>query len=309
MEQGLTSVNKTIPVMRRFKILFQLLKVDHWIKNLYLFAPVFFGGQFLADNKIYKVGIGFLLFCLAASFVYIVNDLIDAAIDRHHPKKQHRPIASGQVTSKRAMLVLFILFILVIIFSWLLQREFFVFVIVFILMNLAYSIWLKHIPILDVSVISFGFVLRVLAGGSLSAVVVSHWLIIMIYLLSMFLALAKRREDLLLINNGAVDPSVRRSVNGYNIEFMQAALVSMATVMVVCYIMYITSSEVKERLHSEYAYFNSFFVVAGVLKYLQIIFTDSKAASPTEVMLSNRFIQVCVLLWIFSFIIMLYFLK
>lgn len=252
---------------------------------------------------------GLLFFCFASSFIYIINDLLDAEKDRVHPVKRFRPIASGAVPATAAISIAVILLILLAVSAFFFKIQFILIVLLYILINIAYSIWLKHIAIIDVSVISAGFVLRVLAGGVLASVQVSHWLVIMIYLLSMFLALAKRRDDLVLINTKVTDGSVRKSVKGYNLEFMQAALVIMATVMIVCYIMYITSAEVKERLHFEYAYFNSFFVIAGVMKYLQIIFIQNKAGSPVKIILSDIFIQVCVVLWLLSFVILLYWLK
>ncbi len=295
--------------MQYIKNLFQLLKADHWIKNLYLFAPLFFSGQFTGTEVLIHVLLGLLYFCLSSSLIYIINDLVDAEKDRQHPVKKIRPIASGAVSKKAALSVIAILIAILVAGAMLFKPAFIIIVCIYILVNLVYSFWLKHIAIIDVSIISTGFVLRVLAGGILAGVEVSHWLIIMIYLLSMFLALAKRRDDLVLVNNNVTDASVRKSVKGYNLEFMQAALVIMATVMIVCYLMYITSAESKERLHFEYAYFNSFFVIAGVMKYLQIIFIQNKAGSPVKIILSDIFIQVCVVLWLLSFFVMLYFLK
>lgn len=294
--------------MQKIKTVIQLLKADHWIKNLYLFAPVFFGGRFTDKIVVGHVLAGLLFFCLVSSLVYIFNDLLDADKDRQHPVKSRRPIASGAVSKKAAILFMAVLMAVLGATAHFFSSSFLLITGVYILINILYSVWLKHIAIIDVSVISAGFVLRVLAGGVLADVVVSHWLVIMIYLLSMFLALAKRRDDLVLLNNKVTDASVRKSVKGYNLEFMQAALVIMATVMIVCYIMYITSAEVKERLHFEYAYFNSFFVIAGVMKYLQIIFIQNKAGSPVKIILSDIFIQACVVLWLLSFVIMLYFL-
>ena len=292
--------------MAFFITILRLLKADHWIKNLYLFTPVFFSGQFLEENKLLHVSFGFVLFCLASSFIYIINDLLDADNDRLHPLKKHRPIASGAVSKKLAIGCLCIIAAVLAGCSFLLPVSFLAMVVAYILLNIVYSIWLKHIAIVDISIISFGFVLRVLAGGIVADVPTSHWLVIMIYLLSMFLALAKRRDDLVLIAQNGTDPLIRKSVKGYNLEFTQTGLVSMATVMIVCYIMYITSPEVIERLHFRYAYFNTFFVVAGVLKYLQIIFMHNKAGSPVKIMLQDRFIQCCVILWLLSFAVMLY---
>ena len=291
------------------KILLQLLKASHWIKNLYLFAPVFFSGEFLLVGKLPDVVGAFLFFCLASSCTYIFNDLLDAEIDRHHPKKRQRPIASGAVSKNQAIGCMCVIAVVLIAFSFFLPFYFSLVALSYIALNIVYSVWLKHIAIIDISIISFGFVLRVLAGGIVADVLVSHWLVIMIYLLSMFLALAKRRDDLLLISKESVDPLIRQSVKGYSLEFIQTSLVSMAAIMIVCYIMYITSPDVIERLHCSYAYFNTFFVVAGVLKYLQIIFVHNKAGSPVKVMLNDRFIQCCVVLWLLSFALMLYIVK
>lgn len=295
--------------MQNIRNLFKLLKANHWIKNLYLFAPLFFSGHFSGADVLTPVLAGLLYFCFASSLIYIINDLIDAEKDRLHPVKRFRPIASGAISKKTALIVLALLIAMLAASAVFFKPTFILIVCIYIVLNIIYTLWLKNVAIIDVSIISTGFVLRVLAGGVLAGVAVSHWLVIMIYLLSMFLALAKRRDDLVLINTNVTDASVRKSVKGYNLEFMQAALVIMATVMIVCYIMYITSAEVKERLHFEYAYFNSFFVIAGVMKYLQIIFIQNKAGSPVKIILSDIFIQACVVLWLLSFFVMLYILK
>ena len=295
--------------MNFIKTLLQLIKANHWIKNLYVFAPLFFSGEFLANGKLQDAAAGFFFFCLASSCIYIFNDLLDAENDRHHPQKKNRPIASGAVSKNQGIGYMSIIVVALTAFSFFLPFNFILVALSYIALNIVYSIWLKHIAIIDISIISIGFVLRVLAGGIVSDIPVSHWLVIMIYLLSMFLALAKRRDDLVLIDKESVDPLIRKSAKGYSPEFIQTGLVSMATVMIVCYIMYITSPEVTERLHSRYAYFNTFFVVAGVLKYLQIIFMQNNAGSPVKVIQKDRFIQCCVVLWLLSFAVMLYIVK
>jgi decaprenyl-phosphate phosphoribosyltransferase len=299
-------MRSVISSIKKLSYAIAILRPKHWVKNLFLFAPMFFGGEILDPKKFFSVAIGFFLFSSAASSIYILNDIVDLNKDKLHPKKRLRPLAAGLIDRSAIIILGVILSVLTLFFSFFLNFNFFLFVGFYILMNVLYCFALKKIPIVDISIISMGFIIRVLAGGELALVKVSHWLIIMIYLLSLFLALGKRRDDLVLIQRKQADQNIRASIKGYNFDFIQVALSIMATIIIVCYIMYITSEEVVQRLNNRYAYFNLVFVISGILRYLQLAYLDNNTGSPVKILLKDLFIQICVLCWVSTFIYFLY---
>jgi len=171
-------------------------------------------------------------------------------------------------------------------------------------MNIAYSLKLKQLAIVDVFIIATGFVLRVLAGGMATDIFLSHWIVLMTFLLTLFLAFAKRRDDVVTLEESGV--AMRPSVNHYNLPFMNLAISILASITMVCYIMYTVSPVVVERFNSPYVYLTSLFVLAGIIRYLQITVVDVKSGSPTRVLLKDRFIQGCILCWIIAFVLIIY---
>lgn len=168
----------------------------------------------------------------------------------------------------------------------------------YILLNIAYSLKLKHIPIVDIFIIAIGFVLRIFAGATVIGVTSSMWIIIMTFLLALFLGLAKRRDDVKLSFQGL---QTRKNINGYNLEFINAAMILMAGVIIVSYILYTVSEEIIQRLGTQYLYLTTFFVILGIMRYMQITFVEEAGGSPTEIVLKDRFLQITILLWLFSF--------
>jgi 4-hydroxybenzoate polyprenyltransferase len=171
-------------------------------------------------------------------------------------------------------------------------------------MNLAYCIVLKHLAIVDVFIIAVGFVLRILMGGCATGIVVSHWIVLMTFLLALFLAFAKRRDDVVMYENTGI--KARPNVNRYNLQFMNQSIGIVASITMVCYIMYTVSEEVIARLDSRYVYVTSIFVLAGIIRYLQVTMVDVKSGSPTKVLMKDRFVQLCLLCWVVSFAVILY---
>ena len=172
------------------------------------------------------------------------------------------------------------------------------------ILNIAYCIRLKQIALVDVFIISVGFVLRVILGGLVINVILSQWIIIMTFLLALFLAFAKRRDDVVIYTGTGLKP--RKNVNRYNLDFMNLAITIVATITLVSYIMYTTSYDVIERTGTSYLYITSIFVLLGILRYLQVTLVDIKSASPTNVLLKDRFIQFCIACWILSFFVIIY---
>ncbi len=284
---------------------FKLLRVSHWVKNLFIFLPLFFSGNILTDvNGFLQVSLGFVLFSLIASSIYMINDLKDIESDRLHPEKKNRPFASGKVPIKTGILLSSILFIGSITAAYLINLYFAGVLVFYFAMNIAYSMGLKHVAIIDISIIAIGFLLRVIAGGLLAEVFISHWIIIMTFLLALLLGLAKRRDDVLLFNQSG--QKMRKSVDGYNLEFINATMVIMAAVVIVAYIMYTISEEVIQHFHTPYLYATSLFVILGIIRYLQITFVKNKSGNPTQILLKDRFIQLVLMGWIVTFFLIIY---
>ena len=281
-----------------------LLRVSHWIKNLFLFIPLFFAGELFDISKLTITGISFFAFSLMASAIYIINDFKDIKLDKVHPNKKNRPLASGKVNSTTAFIIMSVCFLSSSMISFMIEIKFFFVLIAYFLQNLAYSIGMKKISVLDIIVLSLGFVYRVISGGIVGNVHVSEWLVIMIFLLAMFLALAKRRDDLVLSNELGMVPRI--SSQQYNLSFLDTVLAMLSGITIVSYIMYTISPQVVQRLQTEYLYSTAIFVVTGILRYLQITLVEENSSSPTDVLLKDRFIQLTVLGWIASFFLIIY---
>lgn len=285
----------------------KLLRISHWSKNLFLFLPLFFSGKFIEDPFIaFDIAIGFICFSLTASVVYIINDLKDVEEDRLHPEKKHRPFAAGTVKTNSGIVLAILLLCTSMVVAYWLRPEFLIVLAIYFALNLAYSLKLKHVPLLDISIIAVGFVLRVVGGGVIPDIYVSHWILIMTFLLALFLGFAKRRDDVrIFLESGK---KMRKSVDGYNMEFINTGMSLMGGVTIVSYIMYTLSDDVVERLGHN-LYLTSLFVILGVLRYLQITFVQEKSGNPTKVLLKDVFIQLILLGFIISFGVLLYFNK
>ncbi len=281
----------------------KLIRPQQWIKNAFVLIPAFFAAKINLLFADYRIAAAFLSFCAAASAVYILNDIFDLEKDRLHETKRARPIAAGAVSISKAAILGIVLVVVSFGLGWLVGRTFFLIVCGYAALNILYTVRLKHISLIDISCIALGFILRVLAGGAAANVAISKWLILMTFLLACCLALGKRRDDLLL----DVDKeSLRPSLKGYTLEFVDTCLVVLAATTIVCYIMYTVSEEVVARLHSEHIYLTSIFVIIGVLRFLQIAIVERKSSSPTKILWTDSMIQTMILLWLAAFLIVLY---
>lgn len=275
----------------------QLLRIHQWIKNIFIFAPLFFSFAF-EEEKIIAVAAGFMLFSLAASSVYILNDYHDINEDRIHPTKRYRPLANGTISIRAGLSLMFLLSGIALGGAFILSPIFLAILSLYILLNIFYTYKLKHIAILDVTIIAIGFVLRIFAGAALIFVEPSMWIVLVTFLLALFLALAKRRDDCLLMLDGK---KTRKNIDGYNLEMVNASMVLMAGITVVAYLMYTISEEVTARFESHYLYLTTLFVIIGILRYMQITFVEANSSSPTKLVLKDRFLQLVIIGWIATF--------
>jgi decaprenyl-phosphate phosphoribosyltransferase len=282
----------------------RLARPHQYMKNGFVFLPLFFGYKLGDPHAVWETFCAFFVFSLAASSVYIFNDIQDIDEDKRHPVKKLRPLASGKLSRTEAVFSVFFLLISSISLAVLLLPTSCLIVLGgYLLLNLFYSLGLKHVSILDITIIAFGFVLRVLAGGLAADVQPSHWIILMSFLLSLFLSLAKRRDDLLLAQreNGAT-----KYTNGYSLEFISTGMVVMASVTIVSYILYTVSPEVVSKHNSQNLYLTSFWVILGILRFMQITFVHERSGSPTYILLRDLFLQAIIILWLFTFFILFY---
>ena len=271
--------------------------MHQYIKNFFVFAPLFFSFQAKVDLFINSL-IVFVLFSFIASSVYVFNDLMDIEEDKKHPQKKNRPLASGSISAFKAKLLIVVLTLIPLISSFIINKNLFFILIFYFLLNILYSLKLKHITIVDVFIMAIGFVLRVFAGGVATNIQLSQWIIIMTFLLAMFLAISKRKDDILLAFEGK---KTRKNIDGYSIEFVNAVMVLMSAVTIVSYILYTVSNDVIERLKTENLYLTSIFVILGIIRYMQISFVEKKKEDPTKIVLKDKFLQLTILLWIVSF--------
>lgn len=297
--------------------LLKLIRPKQWTKNAFVLLPAFFGGVIFEDSYLLQALVVMMAFCFAASSIYCFNDIHDVDDDRRHPVKCHRPIASGVISIRQAYALMMLMFVLslltcllllpcggsnddartsllgtmsVIMFYWVL--------------NIAYCIKLKQYAIIDVCVVAFGFVLRLLGGGIATQTVCSKWIVLMTFLLTLFMSFAKRRDDVLRME--ATGEAPRKNTIRYNRVFMDQTLTITASVTLVCYIMYTVSPEVIAHFHSDYLYLTSIFVLVGLLRYIQIAVVDKKSGDPTKVLLRDHFMQLVVTAWVLSYLVIIY---
>jgi decaprenyl-phosphate phosphoribosyltransferase len=291
-------------VWRRIICYVKLLRPKDHFKNGYVFAPAFFAGTLLDLDLLGASFAAFAVFSLAAGSVYIVNDMRDAEHDRNHPTKATRPIAAGEVKILPACLLAIVAASISLYVSLLLTFDLFVVIAAYLAMNVAYTFKLKEMAIVDVTVISVGFVLRVLAGGVTTGIIVSKWLVIIVFLLSMFQAVAKRLDDIRLLNAG--NPFIRPSLRGYNEEFLKVLIPITVGLLMVTYLIYITSPAIIQHL-GEGSYITFIFVFLGLIRYLQLTIVFNRGGSPVQVLVTDIFIQVNLVLWVATFSYMIYF--
>lgn len=286
------------------KAYIQLIRPKDWAKNLFLFVPLFFSGEFFNTEKLLQLAVGFVCFSLVASCIYIMNDYRDIDDDKKHPIKKFRPLASEAVNKSTAVIIAILFLIIGFGAAWFLRDKFMFILGIYFLLNVCYSFGLKNIPILDIFIIAIGFVLRIKGGSVISLIPLSEWIVIMVFLLALFLAFAKRRDDVLLKLSSGDD--MRKSVKGYNLEFINNAISLICAVIIVAYFMYTMAPETKERLQTYRLYYTCLFVMAGIFRYLQLVFVQQNSQSPTKILYKDRFIQVTILLWVLSFYVILY---
>jgi decaprenyl-phosphate phosphoribosyltransferase len=280
-----------------------LLRVEQYVKNLFIFLPLFFALKITHLDLLLNNLIAFVCFSILASAVYILNDFKDIEEDKKHPLKKNRPLAAGLTDHRKALTVMVLLAVVSLTVAFYVEINLFFLLAAYFAVNVGYSFGLKHVPIVDLFIVSGGFIFRILAGAEVSGVEASMWIILMIFLLALFLGLAKRRDDILLSMNGH---NTRKNIDGYNLEFVNAGMIIMAPVIIVSYISYTVSPQIIQQFHTKYLYLTVLFVVLGILRYMQITFVENNSGNPTKILLTDRFIQIAIIAWLVTFVVLIY---
>lgn len=283
----------------------RILRPHQYIKNLFILLPAFFAIKITQPGVIITLLAAFTAFSLVASSIYIINDYRDLEEDRIHPKKKTRPLASGDLSKKEASIFLPVILSIGMIQLYNLNLSIFGIALFYFLLNLLYSFRLKHVAILDICIVSSGFVIRLFIGASAANVELSMWIVLMTFLLALFLSLAKRRDDILIYQE--TGNKTRKIIDGYSLEFLNLSMIMMASIVIVSYLMYCVSMQEMHKSGTEYLYLTVIFVILGVLRYLQQTFVHNDSGSPTQVLIKDRFLQMCILGWMTAYIYILYF--
>ncbi len=283
----------------------QLIRPHQWVKNVFILLPAFFALRIHEVDTATKAILGVIAFSAIASAVYILNDWRDRETDRLHPTKKNRPLAANRLPVSAALSLMVVLLVAgFAVFLWLDPISLYL-ALTYFALNVLYSFRLKHIALLDIFIIAMGFVIRVGIGAMVidPHIPLSMWIVVMTFLGALFLGLAKRRDDVLLAADGL---QVRKSIDGYNLAFINGSMVMMASVIVVAYLSYVSDPEVMIHFRTNRLYFTAVFVVLGVLRYMQIAFVEEKSGSPTSILLHDIFLQITISGWLITFIWLIY---
>lgn len=283
--------------------LLRLARPRQWVKNGFVLAPLFFTPEAVTAANIGRIAVAFAAFSLVASAIYVVNDWCDADADRMHPGKSSRPIASGEVAPGTALVWAAVLLAGGIALSIaVLPTAATEIVAAYAVMSVLYSTRLKHVAVLDVLIVATGFVLRIEFGGAAVSIPLTVWIVVCTFLLALFLALAKRRDDLVKSMGDAHRPALA----GYNLPFVDTALAVVLAALLVSYLIYTTEPGVIAKFHTDKLYLTAPFVAAGVLRYLQIALVEQRSGSPTDLALADRFLILSIIGWLAVFAALLY---
>ena len=289
--------------------LFVSLRPAQWTKNLIVFAALMLGQRgtspaFLDPQAIGQAVAAFVIFCALSGVVYLINDVADRHADRQHPLKQHRPIASGAVSPGLAIGTALILTAAALGASWLLRPAFALVAAIYLLLLALYSGPLKHIVIIDVLTIAIGFVLRAVGGAVAIDVLISHWLLILTLLGALFLALSKRRHELVLLAEGATGHRpILEEYSPYLLDQMIAVVTASA---LVSYVIYTISPETVQKFHTHYLGLTLVFPIYGIYRYLYLVHLKEAGGSPADTLLNDRPLLACVALWALAVVAIIY---
>ncbi len=277
----------------------KLLRPKQWIKNCFVFAGLIFARHFTQSNELFLTLGAFICFSLISSTVYILNDILDLEIDRNHPVNCNRPIASGKISVKSAIMLGCVTLCSSLAFSYYLSPGLSKIILAYFVMNIFYSFKLKQIVILDVFIIATGFVLRVLAGTTVIAITPSHWLLLCTFLLSLFLGFSKRRHELILIGEGK--KKTRVVLSKYSPYFLDQMLALITPSVFLSYVLYTVDAETVAKYGGTHLVYTTPFVIYGIFRYQYLVYKKDQG-NPNEIIFSDATLIICIILWMGSFL-------
>ena len=280
------------------------MRPKQWVKNVFIFAPMIFSLHMFQLDFIKRSLLAFFLFSLITGGIYIFNDILDREKDRLHPQKKNRPIAAGQVSIVSAGIFSTLLLAAVLLLTATINRDFLYISLFYIFINILYSMFLKSMVIIDIMVIALGFVLRVMVGVAVNQLVLYPWILISTFLLALFLALIKRRQELIKIQNLNPEKITRKTLLIYNVNLLdQMISISTATTLI-SYIMYVLSPEVQQKFHTAKLFYTVPFVIFGIFRYLFLSYAKGEGESPSEIIYTDLPFTINIILWISVFILL-----
>lgn len=277
-----------------------LIRTKHWLKNLLIFAPVFFEGKNISFEKIYEGIPLFIAFSALASCIYIINDILDVEKDRLHPVKKTRPIASGEIKPKKAAILAVLLFMATVFLGMGFPLKVKIILAVYFISSLSYSLWLKRLVIVDIFIVATMYLMRIYAGSKLWNITLSHWIILCTFFAALFLVTAKRRAELNDLETK--DGSTRSVIKLYNKDFLDHSLTMSVTATMVTYGLYSAS------LSRPYSIYSVLFVTFGLMRYMYLIYFKNIGQTPEDILTQDTYILLTVVLWIAYNSIIIYFL-
>lgn len=277
-------------------LLFQSLRPHQWIKNGFILLPLIFAQQIFYYPSLLKTLEAVVVFCLLASAIYLINDLLDLEADRRHPEKRHRPLAAGLISPQLAKVTASVLLLSSLLWGVKLGQQFLFVLFIYITIQVLYNYRLKEIVILDVFCVSAGFFLRVLAGAVAIQVAISHWLIICAILISMFLALGKRRHELVILGEAEAG-NHRKALSEYSPYLLDQMMGVITAGTLLSYMLYCISSETIDKFQTDQLIYTFPFVLYGIFRYLYLIHKNNQGGAPEKILVSDLPLLLSVILW------------
>jgi 4-hydroxybenzoate polyprenyltransferase len=278
----------------------RIIRPEQWVKNLFLFAGLIFSRHFIYFNDVLRSVLGFLVFCILSGAIYVINDIFDRDLDRQHPIKRNRPVASGAISVKLGIVYGIILMIIGLILAYFIDKIFFLTAILYVMLMLFYSMGIKQVVILDILFVAAGFVIRVVAGAAIIRVDISSWLLLCTLFLSLFLVVAKRRSE--LVNVGE---SSRGSLQEYSPALLDMFMAIVTTATIVSYALYTLDTQTIQKFGTRNMIFTVPYVVYGIFRYLFLVYQNQRGESPESIIIQDKPLIINLLLWIITVLIVI----
>jgi len=283
----------------------RLIRVHQWVKNLFVFVPLLFSLHLFNLFYFLQTLSAFIVFCFASSAIYVINDIVDIEADRSHPVKKNRPLPSGNISNSTAVFLAVFLLILVSISLTYFNYKFIVLSVVFVVLNILYSFWLKNVVILDIFSIAAGFSIRVLAGAFAIQVPVSSWLLLTTMFISLFLGVMKRRSELSLVSENSGMQS-RKVLGQYSLNFADQMATIAATGVIVCYALYSVAPRTVSVFNTERLIYTTPFVVFGIFRFMYLEYISGKGENTTRTLATDIPMIINVLLYVIATVVIIY---